>query len=190
MSSATVLAVVIPLAFASGINVYATVALLGLAARLDLVALPGQFGAFESGWVIGIALLLYVVEFVADKVPWVDSLWDAVHTIVRPLGGALVGGLAATGAPAEVQAVAALLGGSVALTAHLAKAGTRVMVNASPEPFTNWTLSVLEDLLAFGLTWLAMTHPFIATALAGGLLLAIVMSASALVKAVRTRMRR
>lgn len=169
---------------------YATVAVLGLAARLDLVALPAQFAAFESGWVIGVAVLLYVVEFVADKVPWVDSLWDAAHTAVRPLGGALIGGLAAAGASAEVQVVAALLGGSVALTAHLAKAGTRVMVNASPEPFTNWTLSLVEDVVVVGLTWLTMTHPFIAVSLAMCLLFVIVMSASALVGAVRSRMRR
>lgn len=190
MSSAAALAVVVPLAFASGINVYATVAAIGLAARLDLVALPAQFTPFESGWVIAAALLLYAVEFIADKVPWVDSVWDAVHTVVRPAGGAIIAGLAAGGATPEVQAIAALLGGSVALTTHVAKAGTRVMVNASPELFTNWALSLAEDLLVIGLTWLTMTHPFMAAALAAALLLVIVASASVLLQAVRRRLRR
>lgn len=190
MSSAGILALVLPLAFASGINVYATVAVIGLASHAGLIALPGQFSAFAHEWVIGAALVLYAIEFVADKVPWVDSAWDALHTIVRPAGGALVALLAAGGAPVDIQVIAALLGGSVALTSHLAKAGTRVIVNASPEPFSNWGLSLAEDVLVVGLTWLALEHPIAATVLALGLLAVIVASASALVRALRRRVRR
>lgn len=190
MSSAAVLAVVVPLAFASGINVYATVAVIGLVARLGGVPMPAQFAPFGDELVIGVALLLYAVEFVADKVPWIDSVWDAVHTFVRPLGGAIVALLAAGGAPVDVQVIAALLGGSVALTTHLAKAGTRAVANTSPEPFTNWTLSVLEDVLVVGLTWLAIAHPFVAATVAGLLLAVIVLSARLLLRALRSRARR
>jgi len=112
----------IPFAFASGVNLYATVAVLGLCSRFRIVALPDQFRAFEHPVIISVALAMYVVEFVADKVPWFDSLWDTVHTIVRPIGGALVAVTALGDASAGGQAVAALVGGSVAMTTHLGKA--------------------------------------------------------------------
>ncbi|MGC4085817.1 MAG: DUF4126 domain-containing protein [Vicinamibacterales bacterium] len=102
---------VLPFAFAAGLNLYATVAIVGLCAHFGLFALPAQFQGFDHPWVIGLALVLYAVEFVADKVPWVDTMWDVVHTFIRPLGGVVVG-LAAVGqAPPAVQVAAALLGG-------------------------------------------------------------------------------
>src|SRR5437773_6825170 len=132
----TALTYVIPLAFASGLNLYATVAVLGLTSHYGLVTLPEQFRAFDHPIVIAAALTLYAIEFVADKIPWLDSVWDAVHTLVRPIGGAVVA-MTTIGEPSPaLSAVAALVGGSVAMTTQLAKAGTRAAANTSPEPFS------------------------------------------------------
>lgn len=180
----------IPFAFASGINLYATVAVLGLCSRFQIVALPDQFKAFEHPLIISVALAMYVVEFVADKVPWFDSLWDSVHTLVRPIGGALVAVTALGDASAGAQAVAALVGGSVAMTTHLGKAGTRAVANTSPEPFSNWALSLGEDALAIGLTYFAIQYPLLALAIAVFLLVAILACATVLIRAVRRRLRR
>jgi Domain of unknown function (DUF4126) len=177
----------IPFAFASGINLYATVAVLGLCSRFHIVALPDQFKAFEHPLIISVALAMYVVEFVADKVPWFDSLWDTIHTVVRPIGGALVAVTALGDASAGAQAVAALLGGSVAMTTHLGKAGTRAVANTSPEPFSNWALSLGEDAIAIGLTYFAIQHPLLALAIAVFLLVAIVACATVLLRSARSR---
>src|SRR5919197_569474 len=158
----TALGKTIPLAFASGLNLYATVAVLGLCSHYGLVSLPEQFRAFDNPVVIGIALVMYLVEFVADKIPWFDSIWDAVHTIVRPLGGALVAVVALGDASPAMKTLVALLGGSVAMTTHLTKAGTRAAANTSPEPFSNWILSFGEDILAVGISYVALKHPMIA----------------------------
>jgi Domain of unknown function (DUF4126) len=145
--------------FAAGINLYATVAILGLASRYGWVALPPQYQVFDNNWIIGAALTLYVIEFVADKIPWVDSVWDAVHSVIRPVGGALIA-VATLGdkAPAT-EAVVALLGGALAASTHFSKSGTRVLANASPEPFSNWALSIAEDLFVVGLGALALKYP-------------------------------
>jgi hypothetical protein len=177
----------IPFAFASGINLYATIAVMGLAARFGLVDLPEQFRAFDHPAVIGGAIALYTIEFFADKIPWVDSLWDAVHTIVRPIGGALVAVTALGHATPAGQGLVALLGGSVALTTHLTKAGTRAVANTSPEPFSNWLLSLLEDAFAIGLSYVALNHPALALSVCVALLVLIAFGASALVRAVRRR---
>ena len=128
----TALGQIIPFAFASGVNIYATVAVLGLCSHYGLVGLPEQFRAFDNPAVITVAIVMYIVEFVADKIPWFDSLWDAVHTVVRPLGGALVAVTALGEASPAMNALVALLGGSVAMTTHLTKAGTRAAANTSP----------------------------------------------------------
>ncbi len=185
----TALSRVVPFAFASGVNLYATVAVAGLCARLGVVTLPEQFRVFANGFVIVIALTMYLVEFIADKVPWVDTAWDAVHTVIRPLGGALVAVVALGDAEPGTQAVAALLGGAVALTTHLTKAGTRAVVNTSPEPFSNWTLSLAEDLFVVALTWFATQHPWLAAAITALLLAGIVAGGSFLFKAARRRFR-
>jgi len=147
---------------AAGVNLYATVAMLGLATRFGLVQLPPQFAVFDNAWVIGIALTLYVVEFVADKVPWVDTLWDTVHTLVRPLGGALIAVSTLGEAAPWMQGLVAVLGGTVAAGGHLTKAGTRAAVNVSPEPFTNWALSLAGDVFVLGLGTLALAYPVMA----------------------------
>lgn len=176
--------------FTSGVNLYATVAILGLATRYGWVDLPAQFEVFDSDLVIYGAIGMYVVEFVADKIPWVDSLWDAVHTIIRPLGGALIA-LAAVGeASPAVEGLVALLGGSVAATSHFAKAGSRAVVNTSPEPASNTIASLVEDLLVFGLGLLALLFPVVAMILVTALLIIILYFSVRLFRAARRRLRR
>jgi hypothetical protein len=187
---ATALAQLIPLAFASGLNVYATVAVLGLCEHFHLVDLPDQFRAFDHPAIIGVAIVMYLVEFVADKIPWFDSVWDAVHTVVRPIGGALVAITAMGHASPVATALAALLGGSIAMTTHVTKAGTRAAVNTSPEPFSNWILSLGEDAVAIGISYAALNHPYAAALAAIVLLVAFVTMASLIVRWVRRRVAR
>jgi hypothetical protein len=181
---------IIPLAFAAGVNVYATVAVLGLCSHYGLVALPEQFRAFDHPVVIGVALTMYLIEFVADKIPWFDSLWDTIHTVIRPLGGALVAVTALGDASPAATALAGLVGGSIAMTTHVTKASTRAAANTSPEPFSNWLLSLGEDVLAVGFTYGALAHPLVAVTIAVGLLIAIAACASIIVGAVRRRFNR
>ena len=183
----TALEYTIPLAFASGLNLYATVAVLGLCSHYGLVALPEQFRAFDNPIVIGVALVMFAIEFVADKVPWFDSVWDAIHTVIRPIGGALVAVTAMAPASPTATIVAALIGGSVAFTTHAAKASTRGAANVSPEPFSNWILSVIEDIVAAGLSYITLTHPLLALTIAIVLLASIVFFASIVIRALRRR---
>ena len=148
--------------FAAGINLYATVAILGLAQRFGWVALPEQFRVFDNDFVIGTAVVLYVVEFVADKVPWLDSLWDAIHTLIRPVGGAVIAVATLGDASPAVEGLVALLGGALAAGTHFTKAGTRAAANTSPEPFSNWALSLAEDAFVIGLSTLALKYPLAA----------------------------
>ena len=176
-----------PFAFASGLNLYATIAVLGVIQRFQLVSLPPQFEPFGHPVVIGVAVALYLVEFVADKIPWVDSVWDMAHTIVRPVGGALVA-ITALGSPSPgMDVLAGALGATVALTSHLTKAGTRAAANASPEPFSNWILSFLEDLIAIGLVYFATEHPVLALGITLLLLTLILAFGTILVRFVRRR---
>jgi hypothetical protein len=145
--------------FSSGLNLYATIATLGLLQRFGVIHLPGSLQVLSHPWVLGIAIALYVIEFLADKIPYVDSVWDAIHTVIRPPAAALVAYGAAGAAPPEWRWGAALLAGGVALTSHGTKASARAAANASPEPFSNWTLSLGEDVLAVWLTWMATVHP-------------------------------
>lgn len=177
----------VPLAFAAGLNVYATVAVIGLCARYHLVDLPEQFRAFDNPVVISVALALYAIEFVADKIPWVDSVWDVVHTVVRPVGGVFIALTALGHASPAATTIAALVGGSVAMTTHVTKAGTRAAANTSPEPFSNWALSLGEDAVAVSLSYAALRHPVIALTVAAILLGVIVACASFLIRAIRRR---
>ncbi|MEW5983785.1 MAG: VWA domain-containing protein [Acidobacteriota bacterium] len=172
---------------AAGINLYATVALVGLASRFGWVDLPPQYKAFDSDLVIYTAIALYVVEFLADKIPWVDSAWDTVHTLIRPLGGALIAVTALGDASPAMTALAALVGGVVAGSSHVTKAGTRVLVNTSPEPFSNWALSLGEDAFVVGLGYVALRYPLVALGVALFLLALIVVFAATLIRAFRRR---
>jgi hypothetical protein len=148
-------------AWTAGINLYATVAVLGLLQHYGLARLPGGLDALDNWWVIGVALGLYVVEFVADKVPYVDTVWDAVHTFIRVPAGAALAAAATSDVSPAVQVVALLLGGGLALSTHGTKATVRAAANVSPEPVTNWALSLVEDVLAVGAIVLAVLHPVV-----------------------------
>jgi hypothetical protein len=173
--------------FAAGINLYATVAILGLASRFDWVALPPQYRVFDNDIVIAAALVLYAIEFVADKIPWLDSIWDAVHTAIRPLGGAFIAVATLGHASPVMQGLAALLGGTLAAGSHFTKAGTRAAANASPEPFSNWILSLSEDVFVVGLGMLALNHPIVAAVVVTVCVVTIVVFAAWIVRAVRRR---
>lgn len=153
--------------FASGLNLYLTVAAAGLLQRYGIVQLPESLAVLSHPLVLGIAIALFVVEFIADKVPYVDTAWDAAHTFIRPPAAALLsyGAFMGQGLPEELRLAAALLAGSVALTSHGAKASTRAAANTSPEPFSNWTLSLLEDGAVIFLAWMAAEHPLLTAAI-------------------------
>ncbi len=147
--------------FASGLNLYATCATLGLLQRFGVVQLPAGLEVLAHPAVLGLAIFLYLVEFFADKIPYVDNLWDAVHTFIRPTAAAVLAFSAMGEVPEAWRWGASLLAGGIALTSHGTKATTRVAVNASPEPFNNWLLSLLEDGLAIFLAWMAAAHPYL-----------------------------
>jgi hypothetical protein len=176
--------------FAAGLNLYATVAILGLASRFDWVALPPQFKVFDNDIVIVAAIVMYIIEFVADKIPWVDSIWDGIHTVIRPIGGALIAVATLGHASPTVQGLVALLGGSLAAGSHFTKAGTRAVANASPEPFTNWLLSLSEDAFVIALGFIALKYPVIAAVVVLVCVVLMVMFAAWIVRAVRRRWRR
>ena len=146
-------------AWLSGINLYATVVTLGLLERFHWVKLPGDLHMLSEWWVIGLAGAFYLIEFVADKVPVVDSAWDAIHTFIRVPAGAILAATAVADFDPAVKMAAMLVGGSLALGSHGTKAATRLAANASPEPFSNIGLSLLEDVVAFGSTILMAFYP-------------------------------
>jgi hypothetical protein len=151
--------------FAAGLNLYATVATAGLLGHYGIIQLPPPLVVLEQPLVWGIALAIFAVEFVADKIPLVDSVWDTLHTFIRPPAAAVLAYASFANVPEPWKICAALLAGSVAFTSHGAKATTRVAANTSPEPFSNWALSTTEDVVAVGLSWLAGTHPVITAAI-------------------------
>jgi hypothetical protein len=163
------------------------VAILGLASRFDWVALPPQFKVFDNDVVIGAAIVMYLIEFVADKVPWLDSVWDAIHTFIRPVGGALIAVATLGHASPAVQGLAALFGGTLAAGTHFSKAGTRAIANASPEPFSNWILSITEDVFVVGLGMLALKYPVIALAVVALCVILMVTFGAWIYRAVRRR---
>lgn len=154
------IALTLGVGWASGINLYAAVAMLGLLGSSGQVDLPPGLETIESPMVIVAAGFMYLVEFVTDKIPGVDTTWDAIHTFIRiPAGAMLAAGV--MGQDSQVmEMVGYLIGGGAAAGSHVAKAGSRVMINASPEPFTNWTASVTEDVAVFGGLWTALNHPW------------------------------
>ncbi|HEY8358151.1 MAG TPA: DUF4126 domain-containing protein [Ramlibacter sp.] len=170
------LALAAALGWASGFRLYAAVFLTGLAGWMGWVDLPSGLGVLQHPGVLGASGFMLFIEFFADKIPFVDSLWDAVHTVIRiPAGAALAAG--ALGADSAAMGwIAALLGGSLAATSHAAKMTTRAAVNTSPEPFSNVAVSLAEDGLVVFMLWLSATHPAIfAVALVASVVLAIVL---------------
>ena len=148
-------------AWLAGINLYATALTLGLLQHFGFAKLPGELGLLGSWWIIGLAGVLYAVEFIADKIPAVDSVWDAIHTFIRIPAGAVMAAAAFAHFDPAVRVAAFLIGGGVALSSHGAKAATRLAANTSPEPFSNIALSVAGDAIAAGGSLLAAFHPAI-----------------------------
>ena len=146
-------------AWTSGINLYATVTVLGLLQKFGATKLPGGLDVLDNWWIIGVAGALFIIEFVADKVPYVDSVWDVIHTFIRVPAGVVVAYAATNQLDSSIYIPAALVGGGLAFSSHGTKAALRVGANLSPEPVTNWALSLIEDVVAIGGVVLAVFAP-------------------------------
>jgi len=153
------LALVTGLGWSSGVRFYAVVFCLGLLHRTNALLLPGNLEILAHPWVLAVSGLLFVAEFFADKIPGLDSAWDAIHTFIRIPGGALLAAAAVAGGDPGLALAAGLLGGTIAAGAHLTKAGSRALLNTSPEPFSNWIASFGEDALSLGALWMAFKYP-------------------------------
>lgn len=164
------LALAIAISFAAGLNLSAVLLTLGLLAQADVLTLPGPIAVIGEWWVIAISAALCVVELLADKIPAFDLIWNALMTFVRVPAGALLAFVATDSLGPGLQLAAATTGGAVTLTAHSAKLALRGTASASPEPFSNVGLSVIDDIAAVGLTWFAVEHPYIAAAIVLALL--------------------
>lgn len=156
-----IIALSMGLGWASGVNLYAAILTLGVLGVTGSMELPQGLEILTNPAVMGAAGLMFAVEFFADKIPGLDSTWDAVHTFIRIPAGAILAATALGDVSGEMTVVAGLLGGSLAASSHVVKAGSRVLINASPEPFSNWTASVVEDVSVIGSVWLALYHPVV-----------------------------
>lgn len=168
-------AAMVAVSFAAGLNVYATVATLGLLARMNVLTLPAPIAMLSDEWVIGASLALFILEFFADKIPVFDVVWNVLQTFVRVPAGALLAWSATTSLSPTGQLMAALAGGAIALAAHGGKLAMRGAVTASPEPVSNIILSLGEDVVAIGLTWFATEYPYLAAGIALVLLVTTVL---------------
>jgi hypothetical protein len=182
-------ALLVAISFAAGLNVYATLATLGLLAHAGLLPLPATLHLLSNWWIIVASGIMFVIEFFADKIPAFDLIWNALHTFVRvPLAGLLAYAATSQLSPGK-QLLATVLGGAIALAAHGGKTAVRAAVTPSPEPFSNITLSLGEDALAIFLTWFATQHPYWAAAIAGVFLLTIIVLVRWVVRALRALFR-
>jgi len=191
MDELRLLGVALGLASLAGINLYLTVFVTGLAVRMDWVALPppmAGLGVLGDPIIIGVAGFLYLIEFFADKIPWIDTAWDSVHTFIRPVGAAALAVAALGSAHPAFEIVAALLAGGMALTSHVAKAGTRLAANASPEPVSNIALSLAEDgIVCAGLALVAW-HPVAALAVSVGFTASVLAVLPRLLRGIRAKL--
>ncbi|MEP7004671.1 MAG: DUF4126 domain-containing protein [Sphingomonas bacterium] len=170
MGASDILGVAASVSLLSGWRLYLCVFATGLAMRAGWIALPEhlhQLDVLANPWVIGVAGVAALAEFLADKVMWIDTLWDAVHTLIRPIGGALLALAIVDPSDPAWQVIALILGGTASFLTHSAKAGTRAVVNTSPEPVSNLLLSTGEDVATGGLLFLALAHPVAAIGVAG-----------------------
>ncbi len=178
-------ALLVVVCFSAGLNVYATVGMLGMLARFHLLSLPPELHAVENGYVLGICLALFLLEFVGDKIPVFDLFWNAAHTFVRIPVAALIAFAATSHLPGWEQALATLIGGLLALAAHGGKTAARAAVTTSPEPVSNIALSSSEDAAVIFLMWLASKHPYASAAIVAALVLAIVLMIRVVIRALR-----
>lgn len=170
MGAVETLSLAMGTAWTSGINLYATVAVLGIAGRAEMIHLPPGLEVLMDPVVIAVACVMYVIEFFADKVPYVDSAWDALHTFIRIPAGAILAARALGPTNPALELAAILAGGTIALAAHGTKATVRLAINVSPEPFSNWAASIGEDLSVLGGIWLVFHHPLVMIVLVLGFL--------------------
>jgi len=189
LSPNEIAAALVAISFAAGLNVYATLATLGLLAHAGLLPLPPALHLLTNWWVVGASAVLFLVEFFADKVPAFDLIWNALHTFIRvPVAALLAYGATSQLSP-EKQLIATLLGGAIALAAHGGKTAIRAAVTPSPEPLSNIGLSLGEDALAIFLTWFATQHPYVAAGIALVFLVIIVLLVRLVVRAIRALFR-
>jgi hypothetical protein len=188
-SGAELAALLVVVCFSAGLNVYATVAMLGLLARARIVALPPSLHLTESWYVISICVALFLVEFIGDKIPVFDLVWNALHTFVRVPAAALLAYAATSHLPEWEQILATLLGGLIALAGHGGKTAARAMVTHSPEPFSNIALSLSEDAAVVFLMWFATRHPYVAAGIVAIALVMIVMMIRFVWRAIRSLFR-
>ena len=165
MDLAALLALAMGLGWASGVRLYTTLFVVGLAGKLGWLVLPEGLHLLEHPWVLGAAAVMLVVEFFADKIPLLDSVWDTVHTFIRIPAGAALAAMVFGGQGVEWQTAMAIMGGTLAAGTHFTKAGTRAIINASPEPFTNIAASFGEDVVVLTWLWLMFAHPWLMLAL-------------------------
>jgi hypothetical protein len=180
-----IIAMVVGASFAAGLNVYATVATLGLIARAGWVDLPPALDSLENWWVIGVAVAMFAIEFVADKIPAFDMIWNALQTFIRVPVAALLGYAASAQLSPQAQMLSTVLAGGIAMAAHGGKFALRAAVTPSPEPISNSALSMGEDVVAIGLTWFATTHPYIAASIAVVLVVLTVLAIRWVVRAMK-----
>ncbi len=176
------------IALMSGVNLYATVLTIGLGTRLGFIDLPSQLSGLEvlsNPLILIVAGVMYAVEFFVDKIPWLDSLWDAIHTVIRPVGAALITVAAFAQVDPTLQVLAVLLSGGVSLTSHSAKAGTRLLANQSPEPVSNIALSTAEDAAVIGGSVFVMNHPVTALVIVGVFVLLFAIFAPPLIRVLK-----
>jgi hypothetical protein len=189
-SPANITALVVAASFAAGLNIYATVLTLGILARTQWVALPPGLDSLGHTWVLVVCAIMFAMEFVADKIPGFDMIWNALHTVIRVPIAALVAYHASSQLTPQMQILATTLGGAVALAAHGSKTALRAAVTPSPEPVSNIALSTTEDAVAIGLTWFATHHPVLAASIALICLTAAVLAARALLRAIQRPLRK
>ena len=189
-SPGNITALVIAASFAAGLNIYATVLTLGILARTQWVALPAGLDSLGHTWVLVVCAIMFAIEFVADKIPGFDVVWNVLHTAVRVPIAALIAYHASAQLSPQMQLIATGVGAAVALAAHSSKTALRAVVTPSPEPVSNIALSSAEDLVAVGLTWFATHHPVIAASIAVAVLVAAVLAVRALWRAIHRPLRR
>src|SRR4029077_9718607 len=178
-------AVLVATSFAAGLNVYATVATLGLIARAGVLPLPPSLAVLANWYVIGVCAVLFAIEFFADKIPAFDLIWNALHTFIRVPVAALLAYRATATLPPWEQLAVTLAGGAIAFAAHGGKTAARAAVTASPEPFSNGVLSLGEDSLAIFLTWFATQHPYSAASMVMVFLVIIILLARWVIRSLR-----
>jgi hypothetical protein len=189
-SPANITALIVAASFAAGLNIYATVLTLGILARTQWVALPPGLDSLGHTWILVTCGIMFALEFVADKIPAFDMVWNVLHTVVRVPIAALVAYHASSQLTPQMQVLATTLGAVIALAAHSSKTALRAAVTPSPEPISNIALSTTEDAAAIGLTWFATHHPVVAASIALLLLAGAVIAARALLRAIQKPLRK